>query len=133
MRLHTRIPARAGKAIVAWNGSPEASAAVRGALPMLKRAAEVILLSAEEPDTPWDIPPTGLAEFLSRHGIHSSAERVSVTSANVPQTMLREVADRQPDYLVMGAYGRSRASEWLLGGVTRQMLLELPVPVLMAH
>jgi nucleotide-binding universal stress UspA family protein len=123
----------AGKAIVAWNGSPEASAAVRAALAMLKRAGEVTILAAEEPDAPWDIPPTGLAEFLSRHDIHASTERVSATSANLPHTILREISDRQPDYLVMGAYGRSRASEWLLGGVTRRMLSELPVPILMSH
>jgi nucleotide-binding universal stress UspA family protein len=122
-----------GKAIIAWNGSPEASAAVRAALPMLKLASEVTVVTAEEPDAKWDIPPTGLAEYLSRHDIHASAQRVSSTTADVPQTMLREVTDRQPAYLVMGAYGRSRASEWVLGGFTRRMLLDLPVPVLLSH
>jgi nucleotide-binding universal stress UspA family protein len=122
-----------GKAIVAWNGSPEASAAVRAAMPMLKLASDVTILSAEDPDAKWDIPPTGLAEFLSRHDIHASTERIGASASNVPHTLLRYVADRQPGYLVMGAYGRSRASEWVLGGVTRRMLQELPVPVLIAH
>lgn len=122
-----------GKAIVAWNGSPEASAAVRAALPMLKLASEVTVLSAEEPDGKWDIPPTGLAEYLSRHDIHASIESISASSGNVPVSLLREVADRRPAYLVMGAYGRSRASEWMLGGVTRRILQELPLPVLMSH
>ena len=122
-----------GKAIVAWNGSPEASAAVRAALPMLKLALEVTVLSAEDPDAQWDIPPTALAEFLSRHGVHASVERITAISSNVPVSLMREVSDRQPAYLVMGAYGRARASEWMLGGVTRRMLQELSLPVLMSH
>lgn len=122
-----------GKVVIAWNGSPEASAAVRAALPMLKLASEVTVLAAEEPDEQWDLPPTGLAEFLSRHDIHASVERITASSGNIPVGLLREVSDRRPAYLVMGAYGRSRASEWMLGGVTRRMLQELPLPVLMSH
>lgn len=122
-----------GHAIVAWNGSSEASAAVRASLPMLKLASKVTVLTAEEPEAKWDIPPTALAEFLSRHDVHVSAQRISAKHADVPGVMLQEVTDRQPAYLVMGAYGHSRASEWLLGGFTRRMLLELTVPVLMSH
>ncbi len=122
-----------GKALVAWNGSPEASNAVRMALPLLALASEVVLLTAEEPGGKWDLPATGLAEYLSRHGVHSKIETVTVTDADIPYSLLTAVADREPAYLVMGAYGRSRAREWLLGGVTRQMILDLPAPVLLAH
>lgn len=122
-----------GKAVIAWNGSPEASRAVRAALPLLRLASEVTLLTAEEPGGQWDLPATGLAQYLSRHGIHANIDTVSVTDGDVIYSLLTDVADRQPAYLVMGAYGRSRAREWLLGGVTRQMILDLPAPLLLAH
>lgn len=122
-----------GRAVVAWNGSPEASSALRAALPLLALASEVTLLTAEEPENKWDLPATGAAEYLSRHGIHATVDTVTVTNADIPYSLLCDVADRQPAYLVMGAYGRSRAQEWLLGGVTRQMILDLPAPVLLAH
>ena len=37
------------------------------------------------------------------------------------------------DLVVMGCFGRSRASEWMLGGTTRWLLQQMPVPLLMAH
>ena len=122
-----------GRALIAWNGSPEASNAVRGALPLLALASEVRLLTAEEPGGKWDLPATGAAEYLSRHGIHAVIETVTVTDADIPYALLTHSSDLEPAYLVMGAYGRSRAREWLLGGVTRQMILDLPAPLLLAH
>lgn len=122
-----------GKAVIAWNGSPEASAAARMALPMLSRASDVTILTADESDGKWGLPATDLQQYLSRHGIEAGIEVAQVNDGDVPLSLLREVADRRPAYLVMGAYGRSRAREWLLGGVTRQMLLDLPVPMLLAH
>jgi nucleotide-binding universal stress UspA family protein len=122
-----------GRALVAWNGSPEASNAVRMALPLLSLASEVTLLTAEEPEGKWDLPATGPAEYLSRHGIHAVIDTVTVTDADIPYSLLVDVADRKPSYLVMGAYGRSRAREWLLGGVTRRMIKDLPAPLLLAH
>jgi len=121
------------KAAIAWNGSPEASAAVRLALPLLARATDVTVLTAEEADGRWDLPATDIAEFLSRHGIGTTLQEVPVDGGDVPASLLRAVDDLAPAYLVMGAYGRSRARQWLLGGVTRRMLLDLEVPLLLAH
>jgi nucleotide-binding universal stress UspA family protein len=37
------------------------------------------------------------------------------------------------DLLVMGAYGHSRLREFILGGVTRSLLREMTIPVLLSH
>lgn len=37
------------------------------------------------------------------------------------------------DMIVMGAYGRSRLRETILGGTTQAMLRHITVPTLMAH
>jgi nucleotide-binding universal stress UspA family protein len=123
----------AARALIAWNGSPEGSRAVRAALPLLALAGEVVVLTAEEPGDRWNLPAAGLVEYLSRHGIAARVDVVEVTDADVPYTLLTAAADRDPAYLVMGAYGRSRAREWLLGGVTRRMILDLPAPLFLAH
>lgn len=122
-----------GRILVAWNGSPEAAAAVRQALPLLSRASEVVLMTAEEPTGKWDLPATDLAVYLSRHGIEGKIENLGVSGRDVDGAILRHVTEKSPSCLVMGAYGRSRAREWLLGGVTRRMLLESPVPLFLAH
>ncbi|XUX13735.1 universal stress protein (plasmid) [Aminobacter sp. BA135] len=45
----------------------------------------------------------------------------------------RHTADLSADLVVMGAYGHSRLREKLFGGVTKSMLNDLSMPVLMAH
>lgn len=122
----------AGTAIIAWNGSPEAANAVRSALPLLARASTVTVLEARETGGKWDMPAAELAAYLARHGINVQVETLELSN-DVPSSLVAAVAERKPAYLVMGAYGRSRAREWLLGGVTRSMILDLPLPLLLAH
>jgi nucleotide-binding universal stress UspA family protein len=43
------------------------------------------------------------------------------------------VAELPADLLVVGAYGHSRLRELVLGGVTRTLLRQMTVPVLMSH
>jgi nucleotide-binding universal stress UspA family protein len=52
---------------------------------------------------------------------------------SVTQTLLRHAVEHDMDLLVMGAYSRPRAVEWMLGGVTRSMMREMCLPVLMSH
>lgn len=121
-----------GPALVLWNGSGEAAAAVRGALPLLRQASDVTILIAEE-DSRYELPATGVAEYLSRHGVRAEIVSLPVRDADVPNTLLWAIAERDPAFVVMGAYGHSRFREWLLGGVTRRLLADLPTPLLMAR
>jgi nucleotide-binding universal stress UspA family protein len=119
-----------GRALVAWDGSPHADAALQAALPFLRRAARVVLL--EVADRSVKVPAEEAARFLSRHGIASVVVRKSVPEA-VEDAILSEIDHLCADYVVMGGYGHSRAFEAVFGGVTRKMLSEAPVPVLFAH
>ncbi len=51
----------------------------------------------------------------------------------VSDIVLTQVAALGADLLVMGAYGHSRLREMILGGVTREILRKMSVPILMAH
>lgn len=123
-------------AMIAWNGSPEAAHALRFTMPLLSRAAEVhILTVTEEKDADrFDLPPTGAAEYLARHGIEAEIVEFSVQSGkSTAETIMEAATSRKGGYLVMGAYGHSRLRERILGGVTRDMLRDPKIPLLLAN
>jgi nucleotide-binding universal stress UspA family protein len=58
---------------------------------------------------------------------------VKSRNGDVSDTLMAQAQRREVDLIVMGGYGHSRFREWLLGGVTYDLMHESPVPVLMAH
>jgi nucleotide-binding universal stress UspA family protein len=125
----------AKNAVVAWNGSRESAMTLHAALPALRCASSVTIVSFQHPKEEDDglQPSTSdMRRFLSRHGVQATFER-NVTDIDVADALLSRVADVGADLLVMGGYGHSRLRELILGGATRQVLTQLSVPVLMAH
>jgi nucleotide-binding universal stress UspA family protein len=121
---------------VAWNASREAARAVNDALPLLERAQGVGVVAVNPSDAPFghgEEPGADIALHLARHGIEVEVQRIEARDLDVANTILSHIADRGSDLLVMGAYGHSRLRELVLGGVTRTILREMTVPVLMAH
>lgn len=121
--------------LVAWDGSMQASRAVRGALPLLAGAgcADIIVFNPEQAaQAHGDEPGADLGLYLARHGIE-----VNVTERRIDggtgEALLSAAADVDADLLVMGAYGHTRFREIVLGGVTRTVLQAMTAPVLMAH
>lgn len=121
-------------ALIAWDGSMEASRAVRAALPLLQRAATVAALSFQPYKYVADGDGLGdaLADYLACHGI--DVEVMAPTpSEDVGRDLLALADARGADLIVMGSYSHSRFREIVLGGATRTVLAEATVPVLMAH
>lgn len=118
--------------LIAWNGSREAARAVKDALPFLKMAEKVTILSAN-PNKGEDIPGADIAVYLSEHGIEASTGKTVSDSVDVGDMLLNEVAEGGYDMVIMGAYGHSRLREVILGGVTRHLLGHMTVPVLFSH
>jgi nucleotide-binding universal stress UspA family protein len=128
------FPTVGERVLIAWNGSREATRAVNDALPVLRRAAAVTVLSIDAAGEPHRrVPGADIALHLARHGIR--AEVTSTRSVELPvgDVLLSFAADCGADLLVMGAYGHSRLREMLLGGATRHLLQHMTVPVLMSH
>lgn len=121
-----------GHAVVAWNGSPESCQAVRAGLPLLKRASAVSLICVETAEKDR-LPPLQAASFLSRHGVSAEVIPLQPRGRSVMEVLRDAAEDRHAAYMVMGAYGHSRWQESLLGGVTRDMLIGTPFPLLLAH
>ena len=122
----------AGPVVVAWNGSFEAGNALRAAVPLLKLASDVHIVVVEE-EKDHDLPPLEASEYLSRHGIKSKIHELAADKSSVQAVLLSTVDTLNAGYLVMGAYGHSRAREFLFGGVTRNLFRDCPIPLFVAH
>jgi nucleotide-binding universal stress UspA family protein len=129
----SHVPPR--RVLVAWSSSRESMRAVTDALPLLRGAEKVTVLSVNAPDTDADAPVAGAAcaHYLARHGITVEASSDAGIEIDVGNYLLSRAADLSADLIVMGAYGHSRMREWALGGVTRTMLQHMTVPVLLSH
>ena len=120
---------------VAWNDSPGAARAIHAARPFLQRAERVVVLSGCR-QTPQLRPAFRLQDWLQRHVPNAEVVDLGDIGDGGSQTGARllDAADREKaNLLVMGAYGHSRFSEWVLGGVTRHVLQCTSRPVLMRH
>ncbi|MEX2617339.1 MAG: universal stress protein [Alphaproteobacteria bacterium] len=118
--------------MIAWNGSAESARAVGAAMPFLKAAGSVTVVTGNEGDLPG---PGGdeLKKYLAWHGVSSQTRVVEVNDRPVGEVLLEAATDSTADMLVMGAYSHSRLREYIFGGVTRYILDEGNLPVFMAH
>ena len=125
----------AAPALVAWNGSAEAAVAMRRALPLLAKASRVYLATVGEDDQKerYRFPALDAAKFLSRHGIETELVTLPKENRRVSDVLVDAALARECSMMVMGAYGHSRLAEMLLGGVTRKVLSDPKLPVLLAH
>lgn len=124
------------RVMIAWDAGREAARAVNDSLPLLKQADEVVVLSVNPKpgiDGHGEQPGADIALHLARHGIKVEAQQTRSDEISIGETILSRLADAGSDLLVMGAYGHSRFRELVLGGVTRTLLEEMTVPVLMSH
>lgn len=122
-----------GHVLVAWNGSAMAASAVQGALPFIERASKVTICSGELrlPLRPGSrIPDINLADHLRKHVSEVIEERIELGPSLVGEHLLGRANDLGCEMIVMGAYGRSWFSEYLLGGATRHILKHMSVPIL---
>jgi len=125
-------PAIGGRALVAWDGSPQAARAVSAALPLLREAASVELVGWG--DCRFEAPFSGLGigRYLERHGIAATLRAMPATR-DVGRALAEHAASIPVQLVVMGCYGHAPLRERVFGGATRRMLLAMPAPLLLAH
>jgi nucleotide-binding universal stress UspA family protein len=123
--------------LVGWTRTRESARAVHDALPLIDPSATVTVLTVEAARPAPNVhtlPTAEIAEHLARYGLAVSAARTVVTDGLTPADALLDYAsDIGADMLVVGGYGHSRTREMILGGVTRDLLRHMTVPVLMSH
>jgi nucleotide-binding universal stress UspA family protein len=103
---------------------------------LLERAKKVAVLTINPErvaDAEPGIPAADIAHHLAQHGVTAEAATVVVDEIGTGDALLNYASDFGADLIVMGGYGHSRTREVVLGGMTRQILRQMTVPVLMSH
>jgi nucleotide-binding universal stress UspA family protein len=123
--------------LIAWNSSRAAARSVNDALPLIERCEQLTVLAVNPThmvDTYSALPAQRLVEHLQRHG---AAPKVVTAEGVAPATIAAVIAAKAlevgADLIVAGAYGHARLREKLLGGVTRDLLAAMKMPLLMSH
>lgn len=132
------FPVFGTKVMVAWNATPEATRAVADSLPFLKEAKSVSVVAVNPQsgvgrDGHGALPAADICQHLARHGVKAEAQTLESHDMEIGDTLLSRITDEGTDLLVMGAYGRSRLRELVMGGATRHILRHMTIPVLMSH
>jgi len=122
------------RVLVAWKDTREARRAIHDALPFLQLADEVSIAVAKTPGAEdADAQIADVAKYLERHDVRV-AEQISSVADEAEEDVLLDLArQHRVDLIVAGAYGRTRLSEWIFGGVTRHLLLNSLVPCLLSN
>jgi nucleotide-binding universal stress UspA family protein len=122
-------------AAIAWNGSREAARAIAEAMPILLAAEHVTILVVDEraPVEERALLGSDLAAHLRHYGIRATLHHIRMQAAGIGATLIAESQRLGADAIVMGGYGHSKSREWLLGGVTRELLHRAPIPLIIAH
>lgn len=127
------VPPAFENVAIAWKPGRECARAVQAALPLLRQARQVQVLAWSPPGE--STAGLDLVGYLRLHNVQAHMvwrEHLEEPSA-LGELLLSECFDMDAHLLVMGCYSRSRAREWVLGGVSRTILRSMTLPVLMSH
>ncbi len=125
-------PESIGKRIaIAWNGTSNAASALASAMPFVRQAQAVRILVSEDYSRPG---PSGheVREYISHHGVEADIAAFRPIDRNTGAGLLAAARDFGADLMSMGAYSTaSRLRQLILGGITRHVLENAQISVLM--
>ena len=120
--------------VIAWNASREATRAVHDAMPLLIKARQVTIFTIAPDASAARSGSEILVNHLERHGVSAqTAYWPSTGEATVVEALFASLDTQDADLIVAGAYGHSRWFESLFGGVSRELIRQPSLPVLMSH
>ena len=128
-------PTIGNKILIGWNASREARRAISDSMTFLVAAKSVTVLVIDPLGRPQygEEPAAGIARNLARHGACVRVARMASDDAPIAQIILGYAVRSGSDLLVLGAYSHARWRELLFGGVTRTLLTQMRVPVLVSR
>lgn len=120
------------KVVISWNCTTESSRAVFAALPILKQASDVTILTVEKVITDG---PSGeqVSELLASHGIDAKPVTISGDEKKIGESILDFSQSVDADLIVKGAYTQSRLREIIFGGATRHLMLHSEIPIYLVN
>lgn len=119
---------------IAWDHTAPAARAVGDALPLLKRASRVRILTATDKASGAQLASgAALERHLAEHHVTAVFETVEISGSSIGKVLGKYVEDKAIDLLVMGGFGHSRLSEHVWGGVTSTVINQPPCWVMLSH
>ncbi len=120
--------------LVGWNATRQSKRAIFDGMGFLEKAATVTVLTIDAAERRWHgaEPGADIAMHLARHGARVNVEQMESNGSPISRIILRRAQETASDLLIVGAYSHARLKELLLGGVTRTLLAQMPVPVLIS-
>jgi nucleotide-binding universal stress UspA family protein len=118
--------------VIHWNASTETARAMFMAMPLLRRAKRVLLLTLEGNVVPGPSPKDALG-YLAANGVTALEKTIPGRSQRQGEVILAEAAAQGADLLVKGAYTISRLRQMIFGGATSYILAAAEIPVFFAH
>ncbi|WP_162305904.1 universal stress protein [Oleisolibacter albus] len=121
--------------LIGWNASREARRAVRDAAPLLlaARAVRVLVIDPEKNARHGAEPGADLGLALARQGVKVTVDQMEAAGRPVAEIIRDRARSTAADLIVLGAYSHSRSQQMLFGGVTRSLLRQADLPLLIAH
>ena len=120
--------------MIAWDHTAPAARAIADALPMLRSAAKVRVVTATDDRTQAElVSGVALVSHLAEHGIKATFETVKIDGSSVGKVFEAYVKANAINLLVMGAYRHSRLNEIVWGGATKTVIGRPPCWVMMSH
>lgn len=121
-----------GNVVVGWNASTEAASALAASRPLLRQAEQVTVMVSTKRQHQR---PHGqdVVDYLRCHGVPAGCQVVDMSGGHAGELILARCEELDARLLVVGGYSRTRLQELFLGGVTRYLIREARLPVLMVH
>ncbi len=118
--------------LIAWNRSTEQARTTAFAMPLLRVAERITILTVEGSTVAG---PDGveMARSLRMNGIAAESLTIAPGKISAGEAILTKAAELGCDLIVKGAYTQSRLRQMIFGGTTRHILANAKIPVLMAH
>jgi nucleotide-binding universal stress UspA family protein len=127
-------PQRIGETVlIAWNRGAQAARAFHAAKALLLDRAQRVRILSITTGAKQGPPASEIAANLDWHGIEADVVELSPDYRSVGEVLLAQASAINAELLVMGAFSHSRLRQLILGGVTKFVFEQSPLPVLMAH
>lgn len=121
---------------IAWDGGREAARAVADAMPLLRLADQVTIVTVHKRGAGYDeageASLAGMATYLGRHGVAADF-RTEEAASDVGAALLQAARSLNAGLMVAGGYGHSRVRQLVMGGTTRMLMRNATIPLLMSH
>jgi nucleotide-binding universal stress UspA family protein len=120
--------------VIAWSPSGQAARAVHDAMPILTQARKVTVFVFAPPADAKDADIDLLRDHLRIHGVKAETDRWTDSGdLSAIEALFASRAIEEADLIVAGAYSHSRIREALFGGMTKSLLEQFSLPVLVSH